>query len=382
MKKRVCIFSAQYLPSSGGVEKYTFHIAQKLSERNVEVTIVTSDLYGADVYEKNGQSRIYRLPSAGLMGNRLPVVLYNVRCRRMLKEIFKKRYDLVITNTRLYPLSLLGVLYGKKYANANIVIEHGSSHIALSSAFWSSIGQAYEHILAYLLKKNAGKFYGVSKACNEWLGHFGIRSSGILHNAIDLEQIEKQRLSQASMKERLGIAKEDIVISFTGRILKEKGVFQLARAFSAIHREYGNVNLVIAGDGPMMPELKKACAKSGANIYLLGQVTFPDVLALLWDSNIFCFPSAYPEGMPTSVLEAAACGNCIIMTDCGGAKEIIPDGSYGIIIPDNKEETIAAALRNAVNDREYRERAARNVYQRVREYFVWDKVVDGIGKMV
>ena len=49
--KRVCIFSAQYMPSSYGVEKYTYNIAREMSRRGIEVTIVTSDLYGAPVTE-------------------------------------------------------------------------------------------------------------------------------------------------------------------------------------------------------------------------------------------------------------------------------------------------------------------------------------------
>ena len=69
--------------------------------------------------------------------------------------------------------------------------------------------------------------------------------------------------------------------------------------------------------------------------------------ALLKETNIFCLPSD-SEGMPTSVLEAAACKCYIVTTKYGGAKELILDDSYGIVMENNKVGNSKTALRNSL----------------------------------
>ena len=375
MGKRVCIFSAQYLPSSGGVEKYTFHIARLLGQNDVEVTIVTSDMYNAPLYEKESKIEVYRLPCFGLMNKRYPVVCFNKEFRKKIKQIFTNRYDLVITNTRFYPLSLLGTYYGKKYASKSIVIEHGTAHLSVQNKIGDILEQIFEHSITFLVKRNCSEFYGVSEACNEWLKHFQIQAKSTLYNAIDLNEIEDlYTKSKTFMRQTLNISRECIVIAFTGRIVKEKGIFQLVRAFGRVNKEFPNTRLVIAGDGPAMSELRKEC---GENIYLLGKIPFSEVVLLLKESDIFCLPSD-SEGMPTSVLEAAACKNFVITTARGGAKEIIKDETYGLIIEDNNENTIFKAISEVIHDEGYRHAASEKCYNRVKELFTWDKVVKKI----
>lgn len=375
MKKRVCIFSAQYLPSSYGVEKYTFHLAEKLSEKGIEVTIITSDLYGAKVYEENGNVRIFRLPAYGLMNNRFPIIKYNREFRTKIKEIFTAKYDLCITNTRFYPLSLLGAVMGRKHAKRNILIEHGTSHIEMGNRMVKYCGEMYEHFITFLVKQNVRDFYGVSKDCNQWLEHFGIRAKGVLNNAIDKKEIDA--IGADKSHEKLKEMQGNLLITFTGRLIKEKGVLPLIRAFQSIEEKYPYIRLVIAGDGPLMAELKEKC---GRNVFLMGRISFEEVIDILRESDIFCFPSEYAEGMPTSLLEAAVCQNSIISTRCGGATEIVPDESYGILLKDNSEEEIRNALEKMLTDDEYRKRTARKVCLHVENNFVWEKIADKVCK--
>ena len=375
MSKKICIFSAQYLPSTYGVEKYTFNLAKKLSGKNVEVTIVTSDIYGADKCEKSGNITVYRLPSYGFMNNRLPIIRYNQQFRRMMKEIALEDYDLCITNTRFYTLSLVGTIFGRKKAKRNILIEHGTSHIEMSNKLMRLCGELYEHILTLLVKWNVKEFYGVSKDCNQWLEHFGIVANGVLHNAINIDEIDS--LCSSESKKILDVSENNILISFTGRLMEEKGVLQLVKAFQMIGRKYSNVRLAIAGDGPLMMQLKEMCDEK---VFLLGRIPFEDVVGLLQQSEIFCFPSVYAEGMPTSILEAAACKNSIISTQCGGAAEIIPDDMHGILLKDNSEEQLVIALEKLIKDKNYRKSTAQNVRKHIEKHFVWDRIADKVSK--
>lgn len=93
---------------------------------------------------------------------------------------------------------------------------------------------------------------------------------------------------------------------------------------------------MIAGDGPLYQELLEM---SDQYTILTGQIDFEHIVKILDASDIFCLPSD-SEGFPTSVLEAVACKCFVITTYRGGAKELLIDEQYGIIMRDNTVESI------------------------------------------
>ena len=130
----------------------------------------------------------------------------------------------------------------------------------------------------------------------------------------------------------------------------------------------------MAGDGVLYHKLRDRNVK---NMILMGQVAFEEVVSLLKIADIFCLPSV-SEGMPTSVMEAIACHNFVITTERGGAKEIILDDSYGIILKKNDKELVEKALLRILGDDEYRISATEKCYERLKAEFTWQKVADKI----
>lgn len=376
--KRVCIFSAQYFPtSSGGVERYTYNIAKALKKRGIEVTIVTSKLADTPEYEVTETGEVYRLPSIGLMNGRFPVVLPGKEYWRIRKKVAEKKYDLVITNTRFYPLSLAGARFGKENGARSIVIEHGTSHMSVHNPILDMGEQLFEHMITGLVKIYCKEFWGVSKACLEWQKHFHIKGKSVLYNSVDMEQIHALRSSAGnSFREEYGIPENALIIAFTGRLILEKGVLELLKAYENVREKFPDTYLVYAGDGVLYTQIKE---KKIPNVILLGQVSFEDVVQLLNVSEIFCLPSV-SEGMPTSVLEAIACENFVITTARGGAKEIIQDESYGIILPQNDTKLVEKALLRALGDKNYRETAIHKSYEELNRNFTWERVAEKIEK--
>lgn len=114
-----------------------------------------------------------------------------------------------------------------------------------------------------------------------------------------------------------------------------------------------------------------------ARVHLLGRLSVEDISALLSQSDVFCLPTE-SEGFSTSMLEAAACGLGIVVTDTGGARELIPDESHGIVIPDNNLDTVVIALRRFLEDRNYLSECGRNVSSRAREVFNWNRTASDL----
>lgn len=380
MGKSYCIFSAQYLPHMGGVENYTYHLSQELLKRGCRVTVVSSQIDGLSEQDLWDGIEIYRLPCLNLLNGRFPVLKPTGAYRRMMKKLRQQHFDFVLINTRFYFHSLCGARFARKQRIPHAVIEHGSQHLTIDHPLLDRMGQCFEHFLTSLVKRNCNYFYGVSNASNEWLAHFHIRANGVAYNAIDLAAIERHLAQpKEDYRSQYKIPKTDLVISFTGRLVKEKGILNLIDAVERLRKHNPNVWLMIAGDGPLQTQIEQRL-QTGQKIILLGRISFEQVIALLGQSDIFCLPSE-SEGFPTSVLEAAACKNYVITTERGGAKELILNRDYGMILLDNQTERLLESLQAAIADPEGRSRAAELCYQRLKENFTWKVTADTVEKI-
>ena len=373
--KTFCIFSANYLPNLGGVERYTYNLAMKLSAMGQRVIIVTSNVFGLDDVGFADNIKIYRMPCINLLDGRFPVLKINSKYIGLKKKLYTENIDYVLVNTRFYTHSLFGLRFAKKIRAKTIVVEHGSSHFTIGRPIWDSLGHLYEHFITSLLKRHVKVFYGVSKACNQWLKHFKIEASGVFYNFVDLNEIKRLKEEPVlDFRKTYDIASDEIIVSYSGRLVQEKGVMELIKTVLLLKQSGLSVRLFIAGEGSMRNELE---IYDSEKIILLGQIGFSRIIALLDQTDIFCLPS-YAEGFPTSIIEAAACECFCIAGKQGGAKELILDDSYGIILDKINLDTISDAILLAATDAVYRKDAAKRVKQRVEELFHLDATAKNI----
>lgn len=371
MKKRYCIFAAQYFPHLGGVERYTYNLSRKLMEDGNEVVIVTSNVYRLSRYERVDGIPVYRVPCYNLLEGRYPVLKPSRSFWTIHKKLRKTHFDMVIVNTRFYLHSLYGMILAKMKGVPCITIDHGTSHLSIHNRFWDAVGGVYEHFLTRIDRIFCKDYYGVSGACNEWLAHFHIQAKGVLYNSIDLEEIERVRENVVRCyRKKYRIPKDATVITFTGRLLEEKGLPSLLNVMDRLHQKRQDVYLFIAGDGDMQDEIQ---ARSTDYIIPLGRIDFAQIVTLLEESDIFCLPS-FSEGFSTSILEAVACGCYVVTTARGGAKELLISDDYGTVIPDNAESTLYHALEDAIRDKEGRSKAVKLAFDRLRDNFTWEIV--------
>ena len=277
--------------------------------------------------------------------------------------------DAVIVNTRFYFHSLVGMKFAYKNNIPCITIEHGTSHLSVNNSVLDFCGGVFEHLLTKIDYKYCKNYYGVSLACNDWLKHFGIDAKGVVYNSIDVDEVNdylKQPFD--SYREKYNIPANAKVITFTGRLIPEKGLPSLLNVMKRINTEIDDVYLFIAGDGPMWEEIQK---EKNDRIIPLGRIDFEHIVHLLDESDIFCLPS-FSEGFSTSILEAIACKCYVVTTARGGAKEILIDDTYGTIIENNAEELLYPALKEAILNTEMRSIGIKKAYNKLCDGFTWD----------
>ncbi|MEG1782210.1 MAG: glycosyltransferase family 4 protein [Oscillospiraceae bacterium] len=372
---KFCFFSAQYLPTVGGVERYTNSLATELIKKGHQVVVVSSALCGLPhrQTEENG-IEIFRLPVFGFMGGRFPVLKLSHEQREFSSWFQENKPDFCVIQTHFYFHSLYGAYLAKKNGVPSIVIEHGTAHL-MRSGVVGAVGSFYEHLAATYLKNKNVEFYGVSQKCCEWLGHFGIETQKVLYNAAQVEKLNDLALKGTPVVEQY--IKKGRYILFAGRFIPEKGVLQLVKAFEQIKKEY-DISLIMAGDGALWQPIKDMEIDK---VELTGQLGYNECLALIKSADIFCLPT-FSEGFATTVLEAAALKTAIITTPTGGSPEIILNENYGILMDGMEQEDIYRALKKALGSKTWCETAAENAYRQLVEYFTWDAVSDKLINIV
>ena len=247
--KTIAIFSGYYLPHLGGVERYTYNLAKKLNNLGYKIIIITSR-YDETLkeIEKNEYAKIYRLPTYKFFKERYPINRRNKKFKTMFKQIENEKIDYAIVQTRFWTTSYYASKFIAKNKIPSCLIEHGSTHFTVNNKILDKFGEIYEHILTNFLKKNIKDYYGVSKKCTEWLRHFNIEARGVFYNSIDISQSEKY-------KSYLNKVKDKIIITYIGRMIEEKGVLKLITAFKQLEKKYNNIELYLAGSGPILEKM-------------------------------------------------------------------------------------------------------------------------------
>ena len=371
--KKIAIFSGYYLPHLGGVERYTYNLANKMKQMGYEIVIVSLRYDDSlEEVEQLDYAKIYRLPTHKLFVERYPIVNNNSHCKKMLKMIEEENIDSIILQTRFWTSSYIGSKFATKNNIPVCLIEHGSTHFTVNNKILDFFGAIYEHKLTNAIKKNVKDFYGVSKKCVEWLKHFDIEAKGVFYNSINTEEAEVYNNDIQKDNEKISI-------TYVGRLISEKGVLKLISIFKDLQKNY-DIELNIAGQGPLLDKIKQD-NKDNINIHILGMLSHDDVMNLLAKTDIFINPSSFPEGLPTTILEAGIMECAVVATPMGGTAEILENDNIGLICGFEENE-IKEKLVELLNDKDKREKLSKNIKKQVIEKFSWDatakKVVNTI----
>jgi glycosyltransferase involved in cell wall biosynthesis len=166
-------------------------------------------------------------------------------------------------------------------------------------------------------------------------------------NGIDADATFNPALHSAAgraTRARFGIPPEAPVIGFVGRIVRDKGVGELAAAWVQVRHAVPHAHLLIVGpfepQDPVAPEVE-AALRSDPHVHLVGQDWHTPPLYAAMD--LLTLPT-YREGFPVVPLEAAAMGLPVVATRVTGCIDAVVDGHTGTLIPPYDVPALAAAL--------------------------------------
>lgn len=170
----------------------------------------------------------------------------------------------------------------------------------------------------------------------------------------------------------------EIVATMVSRMLWDKGVGELVEAARILRAAGEGLRVQLVGppdhENPAsIPERTLRGWEREGLVRWLGQ---RDDIAALWGASHVAVLPSHREGLPKSLLEAAACGRPLVATDVPGCREIAVDGDTGLLVPARDAAALARALRTLAADPALRARMGRNARERVVARFSEQRVAE------
>lgn len=208
-------------------------------------------------------------------------------------------------------------------------------------------------------------------------------SNGINTTFFSPEQVTETEM--VALREKLNIQPGDFVFVFVGRIVSDKGINELIKAFSELqtveNNEPAGIKLLLVGglESDLDPLNPETLAEINQNKDIISVGFQQDVRPFFAIADALAFPS-YREGFPNVVMQAGAMGLPSIVSDINGCNEIIVEGENGLIIPPKNVEKLKEKMLTLAKDKnlytKLKKNSRRMIESRYEQSVVWNALLE------
>src|SRR3989344_2375219 len=338
---KLLIATPHYPPDIGGPATYSALLERELPKHGYEISIanfgrvrrypkiVRHILFLFDLFKKGRRADIIYALDPVSVGMPAAFVAFFLKKRLFLRiagdyawEQFSGRYG-----TKESPLE-----FGKKYAEYPFIIR---------------VLKEVETEVA----KRAEKIIVPSRYLQEVVRQWGIPHEKIrvIHNTPEIPAPK----DKSTLRGLLNF--KGVLLMSAGRLIPLKGFEALIDIIPTLHKSYGDLKLLIVGEGPHKKVLEQKTAKGGLeeSVILTGALQQDVLFGYLQASDIFVLNSLH-ETFSHQVIEAMGAGIPVIATDAGGNPEIIENGKSGILVRHNNKKELIDAITKLLDDDTYR----------------------------
>jgi len=363
-KKRILMLNYEFPPLGGGASPVSYEIAKGYVKLGHKVDVITMGFKGLKEFEKKDGINIYRVKcwrTKKEICHPWEQYSYIHSAKKFLKEHMKTHtYDINHTHF-IIPTGVLSLWMKKKYNLPYIITAHGSDV------------PGYNPDRFKLLHKLTGPT--LRKICEN--ANVIISPSQYLSKLIkeNIRKYKVQVIPNGVYPNKFKPKPKKKIILSTGRLLPRKGFQYLIEAVS--NKDYG-YEVHIAGDGPMMQELRELAKKSKTKIVLHGWMNnnSKEYKQLLETASIYVLASL-KENASISLLEAMSAGCAVITTNISGCPETI--GNAGIIIEPENAEVLREVITKLISHLFLINKYGKMARKRIIERFDWNNIIQKYG---
>ncbi|HEX2957325.1 MAG TPA: glycosyltransferase family 4 protein [Chitinispirillaceae bacterium] len=346
--KSILFINYEYPPIGGGAATATYYFASEFASKGFKTTVLTSAFKEYHGVSEESKVTVFRIPALRKYIEKssfVQMIFFIISAAIYLFRIVKKSDpDVLITffSIPCGPVGLIAhVIWGFPYA---VMLRGGDvpgsdSQLRLLHKLLQPLRRlVYQKSLA-IIANSQGLKHLAQKADPEFTIH-------VIPNGVDTAFFSPEQLSSSTRN-------APFIFLFAGRVCQQKNLGVLIKAFSMCLQYHPNTELVIAGDGPLLPQIKLFASTLNLDkkIRWTGWQSREKIKSLYLEVDCVVNPSLN-EGMPNVVLEAMSCGRAVIASDCAGNSDLIVDKHNGFLFPADDHFELTKLMMLMINDRE------------------------------
>ena len=352
--------------TAGGVGVHVCSMARYLPKSEFCLTVAFGPGYPFDTDVADVAARVIHLslsrkisPWTNLRG------LFQV-----LLLLKRNRFDVICTECSI--AGFIGRLAGwlARVPVRIFVIQLYASH-PHQSAFKKSVYRVMERALdrvttRYVAVSQAMKTFGVDRRIMK------PEKIKVIYNGIVVPRAEPPQTDRN--RRALGLCSNGLIVGTLARLEPQKGLQYLIHATAILKTRFDNVEVVIAGEGPLRQELMGLSRSLGVedNVRFVGWQQ--DSRRLIEAVDVFCLPSLW-ESFGMAMADAMALAKPVVATRVDGIPEVVADGEVGLLVPPRDSRALSDAISVLLNDEPLRRRMGRAGRDRVEKMFTADRMV-------
>ncbi len=398
MRIAVFIKSTTFNKSFGGLETQNKTLCEGLASRGHDIVVFTPNKETKIVLERDqGGVKYVFIPSSYRY---LLASLNPNSWEKKSVEVFKSYhsktpFDLVISQSS----AGIGVIKNKVDLNVKAVsIAHGTASgelktqlqniRSLKDLYWALrniqyfVRQFFGRQREYIL--GANMIVAVSNAVKKQLEEetFVIGDKVVvIHNGIDPSRFANIN-KEEPVEEVLDETENPVKIIYLGRVVRSKGIFELADVLTELSHE--NFLFEIVGDGEDLEKFKDYLDEKhiSKKTKVYGKTSYDDVMKLLFNADIFVLPSMRVEGFPMTLPEAMFASLPIVATAMGGIPDAIDNGKTGYVIKPEDWADMREKILQLIKNEGLRKELGKNGRSKAEREFTLDTMLDKYEKLL
>lgn len=286
----------------GGIESFIMNIYRNIDRNKVQIDFLLDHAQGEIAFE----DEIIK------MGGRIYRVMYSekesfIKSRTELDKFFKQHREFSAVHIHVNFLYAYPLKYAKKYHIPLRIIHAHNSNEDIDRS--TGIRKILKKVRTLRVKKQIVKYPNRYFACSDLAADFMFHEKKYkwVKNGVEIRKYQYNQVYREKIREELGVADDEYVIGFIGRLREQKNPYFIIDTF----REYLNMNqkakLIIAGIGEWEQDVKEYAKDliENGKAFFLGKRT--DAEYLYQGFDCFLLPSLY-EGLPVVLVEAQIAG--------------------------------------------------------------------------
>lgn len=368
------MFSWEYPPHMvGGLGQHVYDLTRFLAKRGITTHIITPAVQDYPEYQIYEGTHIHRVGSPAKEGDHFKTWIFSFNSEAIRKAVHINYevggFDIIHAHDWLvaYAGRSVSKIFDIPLVSTIHATEHGRN-LGLHNRFQVEINEIEKNLALEADKVICCSDYMETEVMNL----FGINKDKIrvIPNGVD-----PNLFVSLPDKPRFNISPDDKIVFFIGRLVPEKGVWQLIAAFPQVLEKIPEAKLYIGGRGPQKPDLEKLAKQLGISdkVYFTGFIRERERNFVYNQAKVAVFPSFY-EPFGIVALEAMATDTPVIVGDVGGLAEIVENRVTGIKVDPSVKEDLANAIIEILSNEDFAEKLRSNANKMVKSVYSWEAI--------